>query len=62
MTSSPHGPYIQGNTHATMRPNSGLPSGNAELILKTASQWGLGAETRPHERGIGSNRGSAMPR
>ena len=37
----------------------GLPSGNTELIPKTASQWGLGAATRPHELGIGSNRGSA---
>ena len=29
---------------------------------KNYSQWGLRAETRPHERGIRSNRGSAMPR
>ena len=37
----------------------GLPSRKTELIPKTASQWGLGAATRPHELGIGSNRESA---
>ncbi len=40
----------------------GLPSGNTELIPKTASQWGLRAATCPHERGIGSNRESAKSR
>ena len=30
-------------------------------ISKTWSQFGLGAETRPHEAGIGSNPGSAIP-
>ena len=42
--------------------DKGLPSSNAELIPETASQWGLRAAIRPHERGIGSNRGSAKPR
>ncbi len=42
--------------------DNGLPSRKAELIPKTASKWGLRAATRPHERGIGSNRGSAKPR
>jgi hypothetical protein len=42
--------------------DKGLPSGNTELIPETASQWGLRAAIRPHERGIGSNRGSAKPR
>ncbi len=30
--------------------------------IQTASQWGLKAATRLHERGIGSNRASAMAR
>ena len=42
--------------------DKGLPKSNLELIPKTASQWGLRAETRPHERGIGSNRESAKSR
>ena len=41
--------------------DNGLPSREAELIPKTASQWGLQAAIRLHERGIGSNRGSAGP-
>jgi len=61
-TSGQHGPYGWGYTHATMEPTEGLPSRKTELIPKTASQWGLGAATRPHERGIGSNRASAMAR
>lgn len=36
------------------------PQGGANL--QTFPQWGLRSATRPHERGIGSNRGSAMPR
>ncbi len=39
-----------------------LPSRKTELIGKTVSQLGLWAETRPHEHGVGSNRGSAKPR
>lgn len=38
---------------------SGLPSRKAELIPKKHPQFRLWAETRPHEAGIGSNRGSA---
>jgi hypothetical protein len=59
MTSSQHGAYIQGDTHPTMGLNNGLPSRKAELILQTVSQLGLRAAIRPHELGIGSNRGSA---
>ena len=33
-----------------------------ERIPETWSKFGLWAETRPHEAGIASNRGSAMPR
>ena len=39
--------------------DNGSPSRKAELILQTVSQLGLRAATRPHELGIGSNRGSA---
>ena len=31
-------------------------------ISEMCPQWGLRSATRPHERGIGSNRGSAIPR
>ena len=37
-------------------------SRKVEQIKKSRSQFGLGAETRPHEVGIASNRGSATPR
>lgn len=33
-----------------------------QQIPKTIPQWGLRSATRPHERGIGSNRGSVTPR
>ena len=33
-----------------------------EQIAKIAPQFGLQAATRPHEAGIASNRGSALPR
>ena len=39
-----------------------LPGCKAELIAKIAPQFGLRAATRPHEAGIASNRGSALPR
>ena len=39
-----------------------LPSRKTEQIPEIHPQWGLRSATRPHERGIGSNRGSAMPR
>ena len=59
MTSSQHGAYVQGNTHPTMANNNGLPNRKAELIPKISPQFGLRAEIRPHEVGLGSNRGSA---
>ncbi len=58
MTSSQHGAYIWGHTHPTMGRYNRLPSGNAELILQNSPQFRLRAETRPHEDGLGSNRGS----
>ena len=39
-----------------------LPGREAALIAKIAPQFGLRAATRPHEAGIASNRGSALPR
>ena len=59
MTSSQHGAYIQGYTHPTMAKNNGLPNRKVELIPEISSQFGLWAEIRPHEVGIGSNRESA---
>jgi hypothetical protein len=58
-TSSQHGPYTLGYTHTTMAKNNGLQDGNIKLIPEISSQFRLGAETRPHEVGIGSNRESA---
>ena len=58
MTSSQHGAYVQGNTHPTMVGDNGLRTGNGELILQTPPQFRLWAEIRPHEVGLGSNRGS----
>src|SRR3989344_3797655 len=42
-TSSQHGLYILGHTHATMATHNGLQGGNAKLILKSrlSSDWGL---------------------
>ena len=42
--------------------DSGLPSGNVELIPQTWSQFGSGAATRPREGGVASNRRSALLR
>ena len=41
---------------------NGKPSRKAEQILQSRSQFGLWAATRPHEVGVASNRGSAIPR
>jgi hypothetical protein len=40
----------------------GLRDREVERIPKSRSQFGLEAETRLHEVGVASNRGSAMPR
>jgi hypothetical protein len=58
-TSSQHGPYTLGYTHTIMAKNNELQDGNIKLISEISSQFRLGAETRPHEVGIDSNRGSA---
>ena len=59
MTLSQHGAYVQGHTHPTMAKNNGLLNRKAELIPKISPQFRLRAEIRPHEAGLGSNRGSA---
>ncbi len=58
MTSSPHGPYIQGYTRATMVSTEGSKPAMVSESLKL-SQSGLESATRLHEVGIASNRGSA---
>ena len=59
MTSSPHGPYAQGYTRATMADTEGLRSREVEPIPQSRSQFELQSATRLHEDGIASNRGSA---
>ena len=39
MTSSHHGPYVLGYTHATMAGNNGLPQRELERILKAGLSW-----------------------
>ncbi len=58
MTSSPHGPYIQGYTRATMVNTEGSEPVMVSESL-SLSQSGLESATRLHEVGIASNRGSA---
>ena len=58
-TSSQHGPYTLGYTHPTMAKNNGQQAGNGKQIPEISPQFRLGSATRPHEVGIGSNRGSA---
>ena len=59
MTSSQHGPYALGYTHATMGVNKGMQCREAEPIPKIRPQFGLQSATRLHEVGIASNPGSA---
>jgi len=58
-TSSQHGAYAVGHTHPTMAKNSELRERELMQISEISSQLGLESATRLHERGIGSNRGSA---
>ena len=62
MTSGQRGSYALGDTRVTMGSNKGLQCCKAEPIPETYPQFGLRAATRPHEVGIASNRGSAIPR
>ena len=57
--SSHHGAYTLGCTHPTMDCTMGFATPQGDANLKNGSQWGLRAETCPHERGIRSNRKSA---
>ena len=62
MTSSQHGLYVQGYTHATMANTMGEPTREGEPIQQSWSQFGLQAATRLHEAGVASNRRSAILR
>src|SRR5437868_12399204 len=59
MTSSQHGPYVQGDTHATMAATKGRQPARGSESQQTRSQFGLQAATRLHEVGVASNRRSA---
>ena len=59
MTSSHHGPYVLGDTHATMAGTMGRQSVSRSQSQQSRPQLGLQAATRLHERGIASNRRSA---
>src|ERR671916_2340814 len=59
MTSSQHGPYAWGYTHATMAGTTRSDGATRSESHQSRSQLGLQAATRLHERGVASNRGSA---
>jgi hypothetical protein len=59
MTSSQHGPYVLGDTHATMAETTGRQPARGSQSQQTRSQFRLQAATRLHEVGVASNRGSA---
>ena len=62
MTSSRHGPYAWGFTHATMGGDRAFRSREGEAIAQIRPQFGLQAATRLHEAGIASKRRSAKLR
>jgi hypothetical protein len=47
MTSSPHGPYTWGDTHATMAGNSGKPTRKGERIRKAGHSADRGLQLAP---------------
>src|ERR687887_908744 len=59
MTSSRHGPYASGDTHATMAGTAGCQRASGSQSLQSRSQFRWGAATRPPEGGVASNRRSA---
>ena len=59
MTSSQHGSYVQGYTHATMAGTTRSNGATRSESHQSRSQLGLQAATRLHERGVASNRRSA---
>ena len=58
-TSGQHGTYAGGHTHPTMANNNESQASDGKQISKISPQLELESETRLHELGIGSNRGSA---
>ena len=52
-------PYVWGYKHATMAGTKGSQPARGSKSHQSRSQFGLQAETRLHEAGIASNRGSA---
>ena len=59
MTSSQHGPYAWGYTHATMAGTRGCEGATWSESRQSRSQLGSQAATRLRERGVASNRRSA---
>ena len=59
MTSNQHGPYVQGDTRATMVGTMGSQGVIRSESHQSLSQFGLKAATRLHEVGIASNGQSA---
>ena len=59
MTSSQHGPYVLGDTHATMAETESRQPARGSQTQQTRSQFGLEAATCLHEAEVASNRRSA---
>jgi hypothetical protein len=59
MTSSQHGPDVQGDTHATMADTTGREAARRSQSHQSRPQFGSQAATRLREAGVASNRGSA---
>ena len=59
MRSGQYYPYIWGYKHATMAGTKGSQVARRSKSHQSRSQFGLQAETRLHEVGIASKRGSA---
>jgi hypothetical protein len=59
MTSSQHGPYVRGYTHATMVGTKGSEGATRSQSHQTRPQFGSEAATRLREVGVASNRRSA---
>ena len=62
MTSNQHGSYDLGHTRATMAGTMSSQPVRGSQSHQSRSKFGLGAEIRPHEAGIASNRKSDMLR
>ena len=63
MTPNQHGPLMPWATQALQWPVQWVAkSQDGANPIQSRPQFGLGSAIRPHEAGIASNRGSAMPR